>query len=709
MEKAKKKQIKKYISWACISALVVYLAVMPLMASSDEEADGPQASILSGSVETGDITTGIRGGGTLAASEAVDVTIPSGVKITEFLVENGDIVSEGDALASVDHVSVMTAITQAQQTMEYLVEEMSDVTHEAVSDTVTAQAGGRVKLIYGQEGESVLDVMLGHGALAVLSLDGLMAVDIERNTNLATGDSVCVTLPDGTEVTGRVESNLNGTLVVTVEDEGYEVGASVQITTDNGDRIGSGALHVHNAWKATAYSGTISRVNVKAEDTVSSGKTLFTLTDTEYTAQLNKLAAQHREYEALMLELFKMYQSSTITAPSDGIVSGVDKDSIHLLSDDGTGWVLSLLANAPNGNDEATYANFAGMVTGIDSGKWNLALNPTNLSIPDYKDLTGVPLDTASMTQVASYVPTAPVYALVNDAWQQLDAASITVGDILLFAGDDNGNFVWTVWVSHADITPEESEPTLPSDPTEPSAPDETMPAEPDDQSKDNQEQTKPGTGGNQSQSGMQIPSGIISGGGFSGSMGGTAQQETEYKLFDLEGSTLMTITSAEEMTLTITVDEQDIAKIQVGQEAQVEIDALRNETFSAVVTEVGTSGTNNGGSSKFTAELTLARTENMLPGMNARVTIPLTATANVPVIPVEALVEDGAHTIVYTAYDESTGELSAPVAVTVGVSDGIRAEIRSGLSVGDPFYYAYYDTLELSTDVEVERFPFGR
>lgn len=712
MEKAKKNQIKKYISWACIAALVILLATMPLMASSSEETEGPQASILSGTVETADITTGIHGGGTLAASDAVDVTIPSSVKITEFLVENGDTVSEGDVLATVDRVSVMSAITQVQETMDYLVEKMADVTDEEVSAKVTAQAGGRVKLIYGQEGERVQDVMLRDGALAVLSLDGLMAVNIERGTELATGDSVCVTLSDGTEVSGRVESNLNGTLVVTVDDEGYSVGESVKVTTEDGDRIGSGELYVHNAWKATAYSGTISRVNVNAEDTVSTGWTLFTLTDTEYAAQLNSLASQHREYEALMLELFQMYQSRSITAPCNGIISGVDEDSAYLLSDSGVSWVLTLLANAPNGDDDTTYANFVGMVTGSGNGKWDLALNPKNLSISDYKDLSGVPLDIASMTQTASYVPTAPIYTLVDSQWQQVDAAGITAGDILLFAGDDNGNFVWTVWVSHADISPEEPDPTLPSDPTEPADPE--TPADPSspttpDQSEETPEQTLPGTEGSNPQSGGQTTSGIISGGSFSGFTGESSQQETEFELFDLNGNTLMTITSGENMILSITVDERDISKLQVGQAAQIKIDALRNEAFTAVITEVGTSGTNNGGSSKFTAELTLERTEDMLAGMNAKATIPLSTAENVLSIPVAALVEKGAETVVYTAYDESTGQLLEPVSVIVGVSDGINAEILSGLNEGDIFYYAYYDTLELSTDVEKESFSFGR
>ncbi len=699
MERAKKKQIKKLLSWICIAALVAGLALMPLLAGSSEETEGPKASILSGTVGYGSITTEIHGGGILAASEAVDITIPSGVKITEFLVQNGDAVSQGDALATVDRVSVMTAITQVQETLDYLVEEMNGVTNEKASTQIKAKAGGRVKTVYGQVGEAVQDVMLRDGALAVLSLDGLMAVDIPCSTNLATGDTVQVTLSDGTQINGRVESNLNGTLVVTIEDDGYAVGEEAAVMDENGGRIGSGALYVHNAWKATAYTGTISQVHIEAEDTVSAGRNLFTLTDTEYQAHLNTLAAQHREYEALMLELFQMYQSDTIIAPCAGLVSGVDEDSVHLLADNGEGWSLTRLANAPNGNDETTYVNFVGMVTGMDSGSWNLALNPQSISIQDYKDLSGVPLEPAAMTQTASYIPTAPIYTLMEGQWQQIGADAITVGDILLFAGDSSGNFVWTVLVSHADITPENPDPTLPSEPEAPSEPDPSLPEETEpEQPGESTDSAIPGGTEN-----IQIPSGSL------GGMMGSIQQEPEFELYSLEGSTLMTISSGETMTLTITVDEQDISLLQVGQTAEIYIEALRNETFTAEITEVGTDGSNNGGSSKFTAELTLDRTENMLAGMNARASIPLFTTENVLTIPVEALVEDGAKTIVYTSCDSETGTLSSPVEVTVGISDGIQAQILSGLENGETYYYAYYDTLELSTAVEAEnRFSFG-
>ena len=56
MDKAKKKQAKKAITWALLAALVAGLAAMPLLAKEKAEADGPVASILSGTVETAEET-----------------------------------------------------------------------------------------------------------------------------------------------------------------------------------------------------------------------------------------------------------------------------------------------------------------------------------------------------------------------------------------------------------------------------------------------------------------------------------------------------------------------------------------------------------------------------------------------------------------------------------------------------------------------------
>ena len=182
MEKQKKNQIKKIISWVLILALVTVLAVLPMVAANEEPQSGPQASILSATAEKRDITTSVLGGGTVTAEESTAITIPSAVKIKEYLVRNGDTVTEGQPVATVDRVSVMTAITEVQETLESLREELDDVRSETENTKITAIAGGTVKAVYAAVDENVQDVMLRDGALAVLSLVGMMAVQVNRDT-----------------------------------------------------------------------------------------------------------------------------------------------------------------------------------------------------------------------------------------------------------------------------------------------------------------------------------------------------------------------------------------------------------------------------------------------------------------------------------------------------------------------------------------------
>ena len=675
MDKAKKKNIKRIVSLVCMVAVVAFLAAMPLIAKQDPEEDGPKASILSGSVSVGSIDTELIGGGTLAEEDAMTVSVPSAVKLTEFLVSNGDAVTEGTPIASVDRVTVMKAITQVQETLEYLSEQIEDAGDVTSTENVNALAGGTVKILYAQKGDSVQSVMLEHGALAVLSLDGLMAVDLEVESDLAVGTAVTVTLSDGREAIGKITKNLAGEMTVTLEDDDYPVDDRVQVTAEDGNVIGSGNLYIYSPWNATAYAGTVDSVKVSVGDTLRAGKTLLVLRDVGYSAAYRQLISQRQEYEELMLDLFKMYQTETVTAPCDGVVSGIDKDSLQLLSDKGEGFILSFLSNAPNGDDETLYANYAAQVNAISPEGWVLNINPMAIPVEDYLDLSGVPLDTALMTETVMHTQThIPIYTLSGGAWIQVDSAEIGAGDILLFAADGNGILVWGVLIQKA------VQPDQPSEPTEPDAP--TDPAIPTDP-------TNPGQS-----TAPNIPGGSFPSGGMGGGM---MQQEPSFELYSLEMVQIAGVTPQNTVTLEITVDELDIGALHLGMIAQVKVDALGGEKYTATITEIGNTGTNNGGNSKYTVELTMNRAENMLSGMNATATIVLSTVENVLTVPAAALVETGNETLVYTGYDKESETLLNPVAVKIGRSDGETVEILEGLAEGQTYYYAFYDTLAIS------------
>ena len=153
-------------------------------------------------------------------------------------------------------------------------------------------------------------------------------------------------------------------------------------------------------------------------------------------------------------------------------------------------------------------------------------------------------------------------------------------------------------------------------------------------------------------------------------------------------------------MSVTITIDEMDILSMKVGQEATITLDAINGQTFTGSVTKIDTTGTNSGGSTKFTAVVTFDRTEDMLAGMNAAVSITLSSMDCAVTIPVASLMESESGVFVYTSYDESKEQFGSPVNVTTGLSDGTNVEILSGIRSGDDVWYAYNDKVNIGSSM---------
>ena len=432
MEKQLKKQRRRYIAWGCAAALVILLAVMPMAASGAD--DTPQAAILSGQVTRQELETQILGGGLLSGEGALSLDIPEDVKITEYLVSNGDSVTEGEPIATVDRVSVMNAITQVQETLDYLSDEISAARSDTAPTTVTALASGTVKVIYAQEDDLVSDVMLENGALAVLSLDGKMAVQVEADTDLAVDAPVIVTLEDGTQVSGAVKSNIQGKLTVTVEDEDYTPEQTVQVTLEDGTDLGSGALYIHSPWNAFAYSGTVSRISVSVGQKVSAGQTLMTLTDTGHTAEYQQLVDQHQQYEELMQELFQLYQSGSVTAPCDGIVTGVDTDGAYLLRSEGS-WIARLLGFGSS-DEEESFLAFSARVEQATEDGLILSVSGQFREISDLSQVSFQMDDKESLTQSWTYTGSTRLYSQTEDGLLEA-AGTAQPGDLVIVVGNE--------------------------------------------------------------------------------------------------------------------------------------------------------------------------------------------------------------------------------------------------------------------------------
>ena len=151
---------------------------------------------------------------------------------------------------------------------------------------------------------------------------------------------------------------------------------------------------------------------------------------------------------------------------------------------------------------------------------------------------------------------------------------------------------------------------------------------------------------------------------------------------------TAFTMQSEDTMMISVSVDEQDINSVSVGQSATVTMDALEDVTLDGTVTAVSNSASSSGnGSAKYTVSISVPRQDGMLIGMSASATIVVDEAEDVVTIPVDALQEKGSETYVYTSVD-SDGNLSGETEVETGLSDGDTVEITDGLSDGDIVYY---------------------
>jgi HlyD family secretion protein len=214
------------------------------------------------------------------------------------------------------------------------------------------------------------------------------------------------------------------------------------------------------------------------------------------------------------------------------------------------------------------------------------------------------------------------------------------------------------------------------------------------------------------------------------------------------EGSTLMTLADMSVITAEVKVDETDIVNVQLGQPADVSVDALPGKIFKGHVTEVGdqallrttglatsqsTTGTEE--AKDFKVVVTLDNpSDEMRPGLSCTAKITTANKPNTLTIPIQALVErdpvaeaafyknkgkvDANATApapgvkinlvqgVYLLSEDNNKHLRAHfVPVTTGVTGATDIEVLSGLKEGDEIVTGHYQVLRtLKSGTAVKR-----
>lgn len=700
--KVKKSKKKKIISLIVVVAVagtsgaVVYRKVRRPVAAATEVS-----KVQTAEVKKGNISNTITGTGNLELDDAEAVSIPSGLTIGDVLVESGDYVSAGTVLANVDSASVQTAMDEIQSELEELDEKIRTCQEDEDANAVVSSVSGRVKAIYVEEGSDVADIIIEKGALIELSLDGYMAVSIEKTDSVAAGGTV-----SSVSVTENESVSADDELLVL---EGTESSAEYEklllVRKARTETLQKFAQLARSPQIIAEQDGIVQDVNVAASGTTSSESSAQSST-TSGAGNASQMAYTGQDLSDLTFTQLSFDDGTTPvivekTENNSDDTQDTVQDQQIAFSIVGSGNSTGSLAVIPAPVTGQTPVTDISASDGIYSGviTWNPA-DSVFAAGTGYKALAvlsaaegycfttasiqGIETGTVSGVQISDNGKTLEFQMVFPETAAENNNSGGQIGD--------NGN------------SGQESDSTVTDGSTSQSSSNEQQSNEQQDttgstQNNENSSTTQnSAAAGNSNSQSVQAGQSTGSTGASASGTAGTADSTSTSKEDSTEDAvdsasqystdvTAFMISPDENRLLSVSVDELDINSVELGQKAVVTFDAIEDQEFEGEVTKIGNTASVSGGVAKYTITITIPEDDKMKQGMNASATITIEDREDVLTLPMNALQEKGDRTFVYTEKDDD-GNLFGETEVTTGLSDGSTVEITDGLEEGTTVYY---------------------
>jgi len=147
----------------------------------------------------------------------------------------------------------------------------------------------------------------------------------------------------------------------------------------------------------------------------------------------------------------------------------------------------------------------------------------------------------------------------------------------------------------------------------------------------------------------------------------------------------VMTLGDTHEVYVKGKVDESDIAKVYLGQAARIKVQSFPGKTFAGRVTKIAPLGVEKDNVTTFEVQISIDNaTGELKANMTANAEIVLEEHKNVLTIPEQAVIYDKDRNASVWVPDVHGKDGHRVVGVKVGLSNGSRIEVLSGLKAGD-------------------------
>lgn len=159
---------------------------------------------------------------------------------------------------------------------------------------------------------------------------------------------------------------------------------------------------------------------------------------------------------------------------------------------------------------------------------------------------------------------------------------------------------------------------------------------------------------------------------------------KTEYNSSTSSSAAAFRLDDLERLFIDLDVSEIDVDKVQIGQEAEVTLDAIPGNIYHGKVTDIATVSTTTSGAVNFTVTVEITDADaRVRPGMTAEVKIAVGKQEDVLLIPLQAIQTENGQQVVYV---QQPGQAPMAVPVELGISSEEYSALVSGeIKEGDP------------------------
>lgn len=147
----------------------------------------------------------------------------------------------------------------------------------------------------------------------------------------------------------------------------------------------------------------------------------------------------------------------------------------------------------------------------------------------------------------------------------------------------------------------------------------------------------------------------------------------------------VMTLGDMKQVYVDGKVDESDIGKVYLGQPARIKVESFKDKSFNGKVTKIAPMGVEKDNVTTFEVRVSIDNSTGELKAlMTANAEIILEEHHNVLIIPENALIYDKDKKASVEVPDPKGKDGKRKIAVTVGISNGAKTELLSGLKKDD-------------------------